>query len=354
MNKNFIFGQQFIDYIKTMIPGAHEVSGGTEIVCRCRYCPDSRDPNHGHMYIKVPQESDDPILFHCFKCQTSGALDSRTLLDWGIYDPNIAVTIDKINKKAAKSNKFIGYTKDWYNFYNYISNPQLAQSKVDYINNRLGTSLTINDCIQDKIVLNLSDCLNAMNLQYTRHPNIVNQLNQYFVGFLSLDNNFVNLRRMCNEGIVYNGIDKRYINYNIHGKKDNTEKMYILHSNVDLTSPKRIQIHIAEGPFDILSIKHNLRSNEPNSIYAAITGSGYKGLIMHIINTFQIFYFDLHVYPDNDDMGSKDMINELIDIVDPFNATLYEHRNLFPGEKDFGVPLYRINETIITHKSHFF
>ena len=162
-----------------------------------------------------------------------------------------------------------------------------------------------------------------MNLQYTRHPNIVNQLNQYFVGFLSLDNNFVNLRRMCNEGIVYNGIDKRYINYNIHGKKDNTEKMYILHSNVDLTSPKRIQIHIAEGPFDILSIKHNLRLNESNSIYAAI-------------------------------MGSKDMINELINIVDPFNATLYEHRNLYPGEKDFGVPLSRINETIITHKSQFF
>lgn len=75
---------------------------------------------------------------------------------------------------------------------------------------------------------------------------------------------------------------------------------------------------------------------------------------MHIINTFQIFYFDLHVYPDNDDMGSKDMINELINIVDPFNATLYEHRNLYPGEKDFGVPLSRINEAIITHKSQFF
>ena len=88
-----------------MIPGAHEVSGGTEIVCRCRYCPDSRDQNHGHMYIKVPQESDDPILFHCFKCQTSGALDSRTLLDWGIYDPSIAVTIDKINKIGVNINQ---------------------------------------------------------------------------------------------------------------------------------------------------------------------------------------------------------------------------------------------------------
>ena len=353
MNKNFIFGQQFIDYIKTMIPGAHEVSGGKEIVCRCRYCPDSRDPSHGHMYIKVPQEADDPVLFHCFKCQTSGALDSRTLLDWGIYDPNIAVTIDKINQKAARSNKFVGYTKDWYNFYNCINNSQLAQIKVDYINQRLGTQLTIQDCIQDKVVLNLQDCLDAMNLQYTRHPNIVNQLNQNFVGFLSLDNNFVNLRRMCNEGIVYQGIDKRYINYNIHNKKDNTEKMYVLHSNIDLTNPQKVQIHIAEGPFDILSIKHNLRMNNSNCIYAAITGSGYKGLVMHLINTFKLFYFDLHVYPDNDDMGSKYMIEELVHLVAPYNATLYEHRNLYPGEKDFGVPVSRINEKVITHKTYF-
>ena len=71
-------------------------------------------------------------------------------------------------------------------------------------------------------------------------------------------------------------------------------------------------------------------------------------------NNFEVIGMIAYYLINHPDFINKDMINELIDIVDPFNATLYEHRNLFPGEKDFGVPLSRINETIITHKSHFF
>lgn len=355
-NNEFIFGNQFSDYIRNMIPGSRIVSGGKEIVCRCRYCPDSRDINHGHMYIKIPQSSDDPILFYCFKCHTAGILDSRTMLEWGIYDPSIGIQADKINNLAAKHNKTIGYHKEWYPFNNIIIDHDLAKIKLDYLNNRLGTSLDFRDCVNNKIILNLKDSLDSNNISrysggvhYTRHPNIINQLNQYFIGFLSLDNNFVNMRRICDEGIVYESIDKRYINYNIFGKKDNTEKMYILPTTIDLTLPKRVNIHIAEGPFDILSIKFNLRKFE-DGIFAAVTGSGYKGLLMHIISSFKIFFFDLHVYPDNDRFGDKTMIEDLLRLVRPYGATLYEHRNVFSGEKDFGVSLSHIDERIIIHK----
>ena len=348
---NFPFGDQFVQYIKAMIPGTREASGGKELVCRCRYCPDSTDPNHGHMYISVPQDQDDPILFHCFKCQTSGVLDSRTLMEWGIYDPMIGVNTDKIIAKASKSKKFVGYNREWFPFYNGVRNIDLAQSKVDYINHRLGTSITIQDCMQQKIILNLGDALDRNRIQqYTRHPNIIQQLNDNFVGFLSLDNNFVNMRRLCREGVVYDTIDKRYINYNIHNKKDNTEKMYVMPTVIDLTRPQKVNIHVAEGPFDILSIRYNLRCDEPQSIFAAVTGSGYRGLVMHLINTFKIFYFDLHLYPDNDRFGDQRMVNELNYLVAPYGATLYENRNVYPGEKDFGVSLYHIDEKIYIHK----
>ena len=335
-----------------MIPGAHEASGGKEIVCRCRYCPDSTDPNHGHMYISVPQESDDPILFHCFKCQTSGVLDSRTLMDWGIYDPIIGVNADKIISKASRSKKFVGYNREWYPFINYVQDKQLAAQKLAYINNRLGTNLTEADCMKQKIILNLREALDRNRIQqYTRHPNIVQQLNDNFVGFLSLDNNFVNMRRLCREGVVYDSIDKRYINYNIHGKKDNTEKMYVMPTVLDLTIPMKVNIHVAEGPFDILSIRYNLRQNESDfSIFAAVTGSGYRGLVMHLINTFKIFYFDLHVYPDNDKFGDTRMVEELNYLISPYGATLYEHRNIYPGEKDFGVSLSNIDERVYIHR----
>ena len=187
--------------------------------------------------------------------------------------------------------------------------------------------------------------------QYTRHPNIVQQLNDNFVGFLSLDNNFVNMRRLCREGVVYDSIDKRYINYNIHGKKDNTEKMYVMPTVLDLTIPRKVNIHVAEGPFDILSIRYNLRQNESDfSIFAAVTGSGYRGLVMHLINTFKIFYFDLHVYPDNDKFGDTRMVEELNYLISPYGATLYEHRNIYPGEKDFGVSLSNIDERVYIHR----
>ena len=352
MSGNFMFGEDFSNFIKAMIPGAHEASGGKEIVCRCRYCPDSTDPNHGHMYISVPQDQDDPILFHCFKCQTSGLVDSRTLMDWGIYDPTIGVAADKIIARASKTKKFLGYNRTWYPFVNYVANKQLAAKKLKYINQRLGTSITESECMKQKIILNLWDALDRNRIQeYTRHPNIVQQLDEHFVGFLSLDNNFVNMRRICDSGIVYSSIDKRYINYNIHGKKDNTEKMYVMPAVLDLTIPRKVNIHIAEGPFDILSIRYNLRKDESDySIFAAVTGSGYKGLVMHFINTFKIFYFDLHVYPDNDKFGDNRMVEELNYLISPYGATLYEHRNTSPGEKDFGVPLNRINEKIYIHK----
>ena len=346
--KEFLFGDQFTNYIKGNIPGARIVSGGREIQIKCRYCTDSIDPGHGHLYIKVPTAEDEPILFHCFKCQTSGILDSRALMEWGIYDPEIGLTADKINKLAAKNKKYVGYNREWYPFHNGILDAQLAQAKVDYINGRLGTNLSIPDCMKQKIVLNVKEAVDYNRFEYTRNPNILQQLNDNFVGFLSLDNNFVNMRRLCDEGRVYESIDKRYINYNIHAKQDNTEKMYIMPTTIDLTNPKKVEFHIAEGPFDILSIKYNLRK-DTNGIFAAVTGSGYRGLVMHLISTFKIFYFDLHVYPDNDNFGSSKVVEDLNYIVKPYGATLYEHRNVREGEKDFGVDLSRIDERVYIH-----
>jgi len=342
--EDFLFGDRFTEYIMTMIPNARLASGGKEIVCKCKYCMDSLDPTHGHMYIKVPQDKSDAPVFHCFKCQTAGVLDSRTLIEWGIYDPVIGTEIDKINKTAAKSKKNVGYNRDWYQLFNHVDDYNLAHKKLNYINQRLGTDLSIETCLKEKIIFNLEDVLRYNKIDtFTRNPNIIHQINDNFVGFLSLDNNFINFRRICEEGIVYESIDKRYINYNIHGKLDNTEKMYVLPATIDLTNPYPVDIHIAEGPFDILSIKYNLRGCS-NGIYAAITGSGYKGLVKHIITNFEIFNFTLHMYPDNDALGDLRAMEEIYNMIKPYSAQMYIHRN--EGEKDFGVPMDRIHEQI--------
>ena len=342
------FGQQFINFIMSNFPEAKLASGGKEIICRCSACGDSKDITHGHLYIKVPQDKDDPPLYHCFRCQVSGIVNSKTLIEWGIYSPEIGSEIDKLVKNASKNNKFKGYNSIHYPFYNNVFNINLAKQKIDYIKDRIGVKLSIEECLRQKIILNLKEVLDYKynNIeQYTRHPNIVQSLNDNFVGFLSLDNNFVNLRRICQEGILYEGIDKRYINYNIHNKQDNTEKMYVMPITLDLTRPQRIQIHIAEGPFDILSIKYNLRRYE-EGIFAAITGSGYFGFITHLIIAYEIFFFDIHIYPDNDKHGSDYIMRQIKDFIKPYGANLYIHRNNMIGEKDFGVTPDKISEVI--------
>ena len=342
------FGQQFINFIMSNFPEAKLASSGKEIICRCSVCGDSKDITHGHLYIKVPQDKDDPPLYHCFRCQVSGIVNSKTLIEWGIYSPEIGSEIDKLVKNSSKNNKFKGYNSIHYPFYNNVFNIDLAKQKINYIKDRIGIELSIEECFKQKIILNLKEALDYKynNIeQYTRHPNIVQSLNDNFVGFLSLDNNFVNLRRICPEGILYEGIDKRYINYNMHNKQDNTEKMYVMPITLDLTRPQRIQIHIAEGPFDILSIKYNLRRYD-EGIFAAITGSGYLGFITHLIISYEIFFFDIHIYPDNDKHGSDYVMRQIKDFIKPYGANLYIHRNNMIGEKDFGVTPDKINEVI--------
>ena len=171
------------------------------------------------------------------------------------------------------------------------------------------------------------------------------QLNNNFLGFISIDNSFVNMRRLCDEGKVIDTIDKRYVNYKIYDKFDTSNRFYTIPTKIDLCSPERLKIHIAEGPFDILSIYTNLRNREPG-IYTSIAGSNYLGITFYMLNTFKIPYFELHYYPDNDESGSNEVMNKIVRYIKPFNCPIFIHRNIYPGEKDFGVPMSRITERI--------
>ena len=348
MDNTKLFGEDFIKYLLSVLPMSRVVSGGREILCRCKYCPDSDDITHAHMYIHIPQDKDDPAFFNCFKCHTSGIVTSKRLLEWGIYDANFGEYLDLITKNADRKGKLNGYNRIVYPKLSLNEfNTDKAFYKLDYLNSRLGLNLTYSDYANQKVVFNLKDTLlNNHIYKLSRDENIVDQLNDNFVGFLSSDNNYVNLRRICDEGIVYHTIDKRYINYNIHNVKDSTEKFYIMPIDINLNNPERINIHIAEGCFDILSIRFNLRGIDSPDMFVAMCGSGYKGILMYLMYTLKIFYFNLHLYPDNDDMGTDKVINKVLQYIKPLIGTeVYIHRNTKSGEKDFGVPLDRINET---------
>ena len=336
------------DFLLRSIPNAKLASGGREVVCRCFYCPDSDDIRHGHFYISIPENKDQPSLYHCMKCQASGMVTNRTLLDWNVYDDRVAEDL-VVHNKNINPNIKRQYSEDYiYNIRNnYISQDSLSITKLDYINNRLGTNLGLEDMERLKIVLNLGDLLKANNIQsITRHQNIVEQLDQSFIGFLSLDNAFLNMRRICDKGIVYKTIDKRYVNYSIFDKKNSKSRFYVIPNTIDAAQPERVKIHIAEGPFDILSIYENLRLREPG-IYIAIGGSNYYGTILDIIYRYKLPYCEVHIYPDNDNPGSDKKMSFIRDKLNRRCITTTMHRNIMENEKDFGVPLSRIREVFV-------
>ena len=342
---------QYKNFLLSRISGAKLVSGGTEIQCRCfnTSCEDYYDyKSHGHFTIHIPQNESDPSYFNCFKCGYSGIVTHNKLLEWDIFEASIAEELYKYNSTISHSKKNDKYFKRTiHNVYNVPTMRDITTYKRQYICNRLGVDLSINDIVNLKIVLNLYDIINVNNIsKLTREKSIVDQLDINFLGFLSVDNSFINMRRLCDSGLVYKSIDKRYINYKLFDKFDTSERFYVIPTVIhDLYSPKPIKINISEGPFDILSVYINLRNRE-EGIYIAGTGSNYYGIILYCLQVFGVINAEIHFYADNDVTGTTKLNSALKNIKD-LRLPTYVHKNTFEGEKDFGVSLDKIKESII-------
>lgn len=338
------------NFLISSIPSARSASGGSEVLCRCFYCNDSDNPENAHFYISIPQNDQTPSMYKCMKCPAKGIVTHRTLLEWNIYDDQIAAELIVHNRNISPYIKH--QMKGTYRapIMNTITEENAnTELKLAYFNRRIGTNYSLEDLRNLKVVLNLGDLFKSNKYiitKFTRNENIVKQLHSSFLGFLSIDNTVLNMRRICKEGIVYKGIDKRYINYDLGFDVMNQHRFYTVPTAVNLNSRERIKLHITEGPFDILSIYENLRKREPG-IYSCSAGSNYYGTILYFIETYQLPFLEVHVYPDNDAQGSSRKMNYIARQLKRLRMPLYVHRNLHPGEKDFGVPLERIKDTII-------
>lgn len=337
--------EKYVNFLVNNIkPFANLVAGRKEINCRCFYCADSSNMRKGHFYISVPSE-DEPSYFYCQKCHAQGIVTNDKLIEWGLFNSNIGVELTRYNAKVlslSKNKKFIDNVI--YNIKNdFISDDKLSKYKLNYINDRLGLNLSYKDCIDNKIVLNLKDLINRNNLELTRHPNIIEQLDANFLGFLSFDNAFINMRNL-NIQKVYESIDKRYINYNVFNKFDNTLKFYVIPSNLNIFDTSPIRVHLAEGPFDILSIKYNLVKSNDRNIFVSIGGSSYIGCIRHFITKMGLYNLEIHIYMDNDQPMNQ--MYKISNILKYFNIPLFIHNNSYPNEKDYGVTIDKIKDNV--------
>lgn len=338
-----------IQNLLASLPGSSLVADKRQILMRCHICGDSPNPANAHFYIGPLKDESKPLQFDCKKCGAYGLFDGEALRNIGIYDYTLIGQVNEYNKTIFDSSVGGTYnlSKAVYTLNNsFVTDDNISLAKLGYINERLGTNLTLNDCLANKIVLNLKDLLIANNIQkITRHPDIIEQLNRYFIGFVSYDNCYINMRRLCKDGKVYKTIDKRYINYNIFDKIDNSMRFYIPPASINLLSPEPVHIYATEGPFDILSVKYNISIGN-NCIYISAGGKSYLSAIKFVIGHLGIINAIIHLCPDGD-VDDYQMYN-INNYLAPFNLPTDMLRNAAPGQKDFGVPLPSIKLLVQT------
>lgn len=352
------FKDNLLEFLTNNIPGK-PAGGDNEYLTRCPFCGDSKHLKSAHFYINLPNDEETPVMYHCKKCNTSGILSRQVLRSLGVEIVDSDILSDLIKRHKKLNGNFIRGSNRNRSIYKFdISNNTIfinnsTDTKVKYINDRLGLNLSYQDILDCKIVLNLLDIYEInkhLNLKYTRDKRIISELNDSFIGFLGYNNAVLNMRNLKEEKDFTRYLNKRYVNYNILpvDQLEGTTSYYILPTIIDTLNINPVKIHIAEGPFDILSIFYNLNNaNKNNSIYASIKGKSYINLIKFLLSDLKIIHVEIHIYFDND--ISKREISGILEQLQYLNLNIYFHWNRFiiskdiDGknkiyEKDYGVP----------------
>lgn len=177
--------------------------------------------------------------------------------------------------------------------------------KLLYVQNRLGIDIEkygINDFLNDyKIVLNLSDFLqtNKIDLKnrfkYDKQKEMLNMINEKFIGFMSIDKNFITFRNVVDN-------EPRYNNFRlIVDDEDSNKKIYMIKNEINLMNPI-YDIYITEGVFDIIGLQNYLNKTKKlknNEIFLACNGKSHL-LAFNSLLSMGITNCNINIFSDKD------------------------------------------------------
>lgn len=330
----------------TDVPSA-KIIARNQIVMRCPICGDSKkDPNKKRFYVKLDlKDNNSPVLYHCFNCESSGILTPSLLRSLDINNLTLNSNLLSYNKKSLKNiKKSLGLNNNEFNFK--IPKPRDNNSnklKMDYLNNRLGLNLSLDNWARFKVIFSLNDFMKLNNIEtLTTSYEKANLLESDYVGFLTSKQEFINFRLITN-----NKEAKRYEKYTIYKNLDNSRKFYTIPMYIDLLTSEPIYINIAEGVFDILGVYFHVREqNLRNNIYVAVCGSGYLSPLQYFIK-LGVFGKNVivNIYSDNEYEKSPWYYRNIVKEIGPFVGKINLYYN--DKSKDFGVPKKQIE---VIHK----
>lgn len=345
--------KEFIYHLKNAL-SLHEgfknlnVSNNKECVLRCNRCGDSKNKNHGHMYIKyslIP-------VFNCFICGDKGIVDKEFLLSYGIYDPDFFKILEEVNKeniKNYKKSKSISKANPIIISNNNYKIPDTIyeeyKDKLLYLKSRINQNISLDIIQKYKVVLSIYDFLDYNNIfKYSQKKEFMDILDENYIGFLSIDNNFIIFRRIDDNNTKL----MRFFDYNIRGLENNKLKLYSISNEVDIFSTD-ITLHIGEGCFDIINIERVLKDKiEYNkNIFCSIGGKNFNNAINYFYS-LGFLNMNINIYSDNDvsieDYKKMFRSNKNINILKP-KINIYYNSD----RKDFGVKEIEFKKNVLIY-----
>lgn len=285
------------------IPRYRESGDGSQVTVKCPFCGDSNKSDHGHLSIKVDVGTGEPMWYQCFRadCGAKGVLTPKVLDMLGCRDPETLIELDNYNKTVnVKSDKgFVSKRSRSYQIVNVIRSDN--QTKLEYLNQRLGVKFTPDLLRQFKIQLSLYSFLEINfihSLPFTKHR--CDLLDEYAICFLSMYEDYMICRDITKD--LLTGF--RYTIYRSSGKpRPDDMKLYSIPTELDLLDPNPAEINVAEGTFSVIGAYlhcDGVGKSARNNIWLANCGSEYEKTIMHVVKQYGLVDVIIHIWSDSE------------------------------------------------------
>lgn len=274
---------------------------------RGKYCPRCGDEKY-HCYVKINVTTDEPVLWHCFKCNEGGIVGKEFLKAYGL--DNVTLPKNVKYQKAIEIHETVS-TK-----LNAVSCNELdnVDDVINYIYGRIG------------VYVNLTD---LQMFRYVGNP--ISYVKEFFD-----DGDLKQLKnrhwfQLTNGNIIgrFNNDDTEYRWLRFYTKRIRGRGIYTMRCGVDTHDV--INIVIAEGIMDVIGLYYHYPLE--NAIYIATLGSDYKAGIQHVLK-MGLFGDSvmIHIFKDSD------VNNDMIKIPDGM-MKLYKHIYVYQNMagKDYGV-----------------
>lgn len=288
-----------------------KVSGKGQYRCQtCPYCGDMKN----HMYVKIDQDSDEPVVYKCFKCAAAGILNQ----EWLDYFDITGIQLPKI--KGLRRIQSSGVSTIIPELIDFDKDAEAIQIASAYIQKRVGVMPSKNDLKAFQVVGNVTN---------------------YVTAYLGGDMRGLKDRvwfRMANGNIAGRAIDDknefrwRKRNRTTGSDVVNCSGAYIIKNQVDQYEP--INICICEGVFDAIGLYYH--SGVRNAVFIACMGMDYQAGMKYALN-MGIF---------GDSVNIRIFKDSNIDVVrlNPRWRNMFKNITVYHNSigKDYGVPADQI------------